>query len=188
MLIGMAIFAIFLSTVGRWFLETYRQQQALRSVAASGGGVLRYDVRASDSRSWLYHWIGYDPFEGVREIGVNTDQAQEALIARSKQFKDIEMLAFGSGITVAGYKQVGQLNKFPKLRIGEWIEELIDSDGLQHFGQWTKVRDLFFNGCPTVTDASSGTWSICQTSKGFRSSRKAGAWRSLMPDWFTSGG
>jgi hypothetical protein len=45
------------------------------------------------------------------------------------------------------------LNSFPKLRIGEWIEEPIDSQGLAHLRKWTNVRVLFFNGCPNVRDA-----------------------------------
>ena len=61
MLISMAIIAVLLSTVGRWFLGTYRQHQAIRSVAVRGGGVLNVgDVHASDPRIWFYRWIGMD--------------------------------------------------------------------------------------------------------------------------------
>jgi hypothetical protein len=152
MLIGVAVIAIVLSTVGRWFLGTYRQQQALRRVGAFGGGINDIGVRASDPRRWLYQLIGYDPFEGVQGLEIASDEALTAAIEQADHFADVEVMSFGSGVTAAGYDQVRHLNKFPKLIIGEWIEEPIDSQGLQHLGKWTNVRYLFFNGCPNVTD------------------------------------
>jgi hypothetical protein len=84
-------------------------------------------------------------------VSVDTDQALKSLIAHSEQFDDVELLSFG-GVTAAGYEQVGHLNKFPKLRIGEWIEDPIDGQGLRQLSKWTNVRVLLFNGCPNVRD------------------------------------
>jgi hypothetical protein len=154
MLIGVAVIAIVLSTVGRWFLGTYRQHQALRRVEAFGGDIYEFDIRASDPRSWLYRLIGYDPFAGVQGLEINSDEALTSAIEHADQFKDIEILSFEGNFTAAGLQQADQFNKFPNLRVGEFMESSVDGEGLQHIAKWTNHKELFFNGCPNVTDAS----------------------------------
>jgi hypothetical protein len=154
MLIGVAVIAIVLSTAGRWFLGTYRQQQALRRVEAFGGDIYEFDIRASDPRSWLYRLIGYDPFAGVQGLEISSDEALTSAIEHADQFRDIEILSFEDNFTAAGLQQADQFNKFPNLRVGEFMESAVDGEGLQHIAKWANHRELFFNGCPNVTDAN----------------------------------
>jgi hypothetical protein len=154
MLIGVAVIAIVLSTVGRWFLGTYRQHQALRLVSDFGGDIYEFDIRASDPRSWLYRLIGYDPFAGVQGLEISSDEALTSAIEHAAQFNDIEILSFENNFTAAGLQHAGQFNKFPNLRVGEFMESSVDGEGLQHLAKWTNHIELFFNGCSNVTDAS----------------------------------
>jgi hypothetical protein len=156
MLIGMAVVAALLSTAGRWFLGTYRQHQALHAVGAYGAGVIKYDVRASDPRSWLYRVFGYDPFEGVDSLELRSDEALAAAVEQADKFPDVTMLSFRRGVTSAGFELARHFDKFPKLWIGEFMEASIDAEGLRQISQWKNPRLLFFNGCPNVTDAGLG--------------------------------
>jgi hypothetical protein len=127
----------------------------MRRVEAFGGDIYVFaDLRASDPRSWLYRLIGYDPFAGVQGLEISSDEALTAAIEHADHFKDIEILSFEDNFTSAGLKHAGQFNKFPSLRVGEFMESLVDGEGLQHIAKWTNHRELFFNGCPNVTDAS----------------------------------
>src|SRR5688572_2093467 len=83
LLIGVAIVAVLLSTVGQWLLGTYRQHHALRTLSAFGGSNYEIDVRASDPRSWLYRFIGYDPFLGVQGLEIDSDEALTAAIEQA---------------------------------------------------------------------------------------------------------
>jgi hypothetical protein len=154
MLVGVTVVAVVMSTVGRWFLGTYRQQQALRRVVAFGGDIYEFDIRASDPRSWLYRLIGYDPFEGVQGLEIRSDEALSAAIEQADHFADVEILSFLDNFSAAGLRHAGEFNKFPNLRVGEFMESSVDGDGLQHLAKWANHKELFFNGCPNVTDAS----------------------------------
>jgi hypothetical protein len=147
MLIAVAVVALLLGTVGRWLLGTYHQQRAVHAVRSHG---VHLD---NDERTMLHSWVGYDPFERVEGLRVTSDPALAALIDQSDHFADITILRFRKGISAAGFEQAGKLNRFSKLGLGEFIESSIDDQGLQHLANWTNVRDLFFNGCPNVTDA-----------------------------------
>jgi hypothetical protein len=149
MLLGVALVALLLSTVGRWLLATYHQQWAVQAVQIQGGLI----GEPGEDRTVFHSWMGYDPFERVKSLRFSTDKALAATIERSDQFPDIALLGFGRGVTGAGFEQAGDFNKFPRLRVGEFVEASIDDQGLQHLSKWTNVRELFFNGCPNVTDA-----------------------------------
>lgn len=152
MLIAVAVVALLLGTVGRWLLSTYHQQRAVYAVRSHGGHLENSDP-SDDERTRLHSWLGYDPFERVEGLRVASDRALAAVIDQSDHFADITILRFRKRISAAGFEQAGKLNRFSKLGIGEFIESSIDDQGLQHLANWTNVRDLFFNGCPNVTDA-----------------------------------
>jgi hypothetical protein len=152
MLIGMAVAALLLSTVGRWLLVTFHQQRAIQEVQFLGGEVGDH-ARRAEERNWLSSRMGYDPFDRVQSLRFTSDQAIAAAIEKSDQFPDIALLGFRRGVSTAGFEQAENFNRFPKLWIGEFFESSIDDQGLQHLGKWTNVQDLFFNGCPNVTDA-----------------------------------
>jgi hypothetical protein len=151
MLIGVAVMALLLSTVGRWMLGTYHQQRAVQAVWSHGGRL--EDGTASDERGRLHRWMGHNPFERVAGLSVISDAALAAAIDHSDQFADIAILRFRRGVSASGFEQAGKLNQFPKLGLGEFMESTIDDEGLAQLAKWTNVRHLFFNGCPNVTDA-----------------------------------
>ncbi|MCI0335507.1 MAG: hypothetical protein L0228_20055 [Planctomycetes bacterium] len=152
MLIGVAVMALLLSTVGRWLLSTYRQHLAVHVVRTHGGD-LDDGVGSDDERTMLHSWMGYDPFAPIVDLKVTTDQALRAAIDHLDQFADITILRFRRGVTAVGFAHAGELNKFSELGLGEFMDSPIDDQGLEHLAKWTNVRDLFFNSCPNVTDA-----------------------------------
>jgi hypothetical protein len=63
------------------------------------------------------------------------------------------MLSFNRGVTSVAFERAERLNELTDLTIGQFMESAVDEKGLEHVRRWTNVRNLFFNGCPNVTDA-----------------------------------
>jgi hypothetical protein len=153
LLFGVAVVAILLSTLGRWWLNFAQQYGAFRSVNAYGGYVHDPGQFRGQPRRAVYSWIGYDPFEKDRDLELPNDRALFAVIERPTQFADFVQLSFHRGVTSAGFEHVDRLNQLTDLRCGEFMMSAIDGMGLRHLSGWTNVRELFFNGCKNVTDA-----------------------------------
>jgi len=150
MLIAIAAFALVLGTLGHGLRGVWRQQRAVWHVAEHGGYV-RYLSDKTD-RNWLQTRFGHDPFGDVEEMTVRGDGAIPALLQHRKEFADLTNLLFSGGITDAGLERVGDLNRFPELRVVNLLGTKITDAGLEHLGNWTNLRVLWLNGCSMITD------------------------------------
>lgn len=153
MLLGMAVTAVLLASLGRWWLDFFGQHVAIRNTS-------RYGADVDDGRGYLgrrknalFDWIGFDPFEKERVLEINSDRALAEVLARPNRFSKFVLLSFNRGVTSAGFEHAERLNALPDLRVGQFMMSPIDEQGLQHLSKWTQVPELFFNGCPNVTDA-----------------------------------
>jgi hypothetical protein len=153
MFAGIAVIAVLLATLGRWWLHLSYDYGAIHSVNAFGGYVeMPYD-HGRENPNALHSWIGYDPFETHRSLSITSDRALAEVLERPNRFVDVSQLSFGRGVTSAGFVNVGRLNQLTDLRGGAFYFSRIDASGLERLSQWTNARSLFFNSCPNVTDA-----------------------------------
>ena len=143
-LVGISVVAIILGTVGQTVLKRLRQGYAVETFVRSGG---RPGHWADKHNNWLHATVGYDPFADVEVVRVRTNQAVAEILRNKKQFSDLEQLSFGRGPTDASLKRAAELNDFAQLHFGEFIMTPLTDTGLLYLSNWTKARDLFFNGC-----------------------------------------
>ena len=115
----------------------------------------------------LHSWMGYDPFEQIVDLQVTTDQALRAAIDHSDQFADITIVRFRRGVTAAGFKHAGELNKFSKLGLGEFMESTIDDEGLRHLANGRTFDTCFSMAARTSRMPVCGTWSVFQNSRSW---------------------
>jgi hypothetical protein len=153
MLIGVAIVAALLATVGRWWVDFFGQHSAIRSVSMRGAYVDDGRGDLGRPKNLMFDWIGYDPFERDRILELDTDRALEEVLDGPGRFSNFVMLSFNRGVTSAGFARAERLNQLTDVRVGQFLRSSIDDQGLQRLSQWTNVEYLFFNSCPYVTDA-----------------------------------
>jgi hypothetical protein len=153
MFAGIAVIAVLLATLGRWWLHLSHDYDAIHSVNAFGGYVETPYENGQPNPNALYSWIVYDPFETHRGLSIGGDRALAEVLERPNRFVDVRGLSFGRGVASAGFVNAGRLNQLTDLRGGAFYFSPIDANGLERLSEWTNARSLFFNSCPRVTDA-----------------------------------
>ncbi len=143
MLIAMSVLAITIGAVSRPLHERMRFSQAVSSIIVNGGYPERW---TSGDENWLEANLGYDPFGEVLSIEVRTDRAVPSLLHNSNAFAGLEHLSFWSGTTDASVKYAAEFDKLAKLTKGSFYDTQLTDNGMQHLGDWARVRQLFFNG------------------------------------------
>ncbi|MEX2317886.1 MAG: hypothetical protein WD669_12085, partial [Pirellulales bacterium] len=155
LLIGIAAVAIYLGTLGRWWLDCFGEHHAIQSVARVGGYVPNGSETIGRPRNALYYLIGFDPFEfdQNRMLDLTSDRAVEDLLARPQHFRHFGCLSFGRGVSSAPFARAQRLNELKNVRVVDFMSSSIDEEGLQDLVAWKTVDYLFFNSCRQVTDA-----------------------------------
>src|SRR5262245_35822833 len=153
MFVGVAVIAVLLATLGRWWLHLSHDYGAIHSVSAFGAYVEMPYESGRENPNALYSWIGYDSFSTDRILRITSDRALVEVLERPNRFADVCQLSFGRGVTSAAFVNVGRLNRLTDLCGGSFYFSMIDASGLEQLSQWTNARSLFFNSCPKVTDA-----------------------------------
>jgi hypothetical protein len=154
MFVGVAVIALLLATLGRWWLNVSHDYNAIQSVGPYGGYIeAPYPRLGQPRRNALYSWIGYDPFQTDRELWITGDRALAEVLEQPDRFARVGQLSFNRGVTSAAFMNAARLNRLPDLRDGQFLLSVIDDSGLERLSEWTNARMLFFNGCPRITDA-----------------------------------
>lgn len=152
LLAAFAVVALFMGTVGRWWVGFLNEQSAVDSVRAHGATVYDKGIFQGE-RNALYKWLGFDPFERERILELKTDSAVAEVIAQPRRFDEFVTLSFGAHVTSAAFENVERLNQLARVKTGEFLLSAIDDEGLRRLQAWTDIEELFFNGCRNVTDA-----------------------------------
>ena len=154
MLVAFAVVALALGALTHALYHGWQRQRAVWAIAKHDGYV-EYDpfLFPTGKEQRVQTVLGYDPFAHVTGMEVRSDRAIPALLEHREEFADLERLSLWYAVTDAGLKRAGELNAFPKLRLGEFLFCPLTDEGMRRLGKWTHVEELFFNGCWNVTDA-----------------------------------
>jgi hypothetical protein len=153
MIVAIAVLALIMGTLGHWWIKFASQYRSFHGLMAYGAVFDSARYGGSQRHKALYRWFGYDPFETEHDLSLTSDRALHEALRHAEELPDVAQLSFESGVTASGFAEATGFNRFTKATYGQFIESNIDAAGLARLGEWTKLRQLFLNGCPQVTDA-----------------------------------
>ncbi len=139
MLVGIAVFALWLGVIGVDLLRWGRQVTAV--VQLYGQGVVLPSATLMS------------PFNDMTDVDVLADGGVSALCDHAGSFADLQWAEFrGGGVTDAGLTRVAELERFPKLRLVCFNNCSISDAGLERLAGWKALEVVAVHGCGKITD------------------------------------
>jgi Leucine Rich Repeat (LRR) protein len=139
MLVGIAVFALWLGVIGVDLLRWGRQVTAV--VQLYGQGVVLPSATLMS------------PFNDMTDVDVLADSGVSALCDHAGSFADLQWAEFrGGGVTDAGLERAAELGRFPKLRSVAFTNCNITDAGLERLAEWKALEVVAVHGCGKITD------------------------------------